>query len=142
MSPAQTTPTPVPMPVPTSSSRSVSSNSSPGSFLESVLDALLKDGTVTQEQYDTIILENVNTGRPAEQVLEEKHIVSEEVLSKARSKVYNVPFVALREVGSHRGAFGNCGYRGKTLCDFPFCAQQTNKHVVRCDEESVGLGRY
>ena len=69
-----------------------------------------------------------------------KHIVSEEVLSKARSKVYNVPFVALREVGSHRGAFGNCGYRGKTLCDFPFCAQQTNKHVVRCDEESLDLG--
>ena len=119
---------PAPMPAPTPSSRSLPSSPSSGSFLESVLEALLEDGAVTQEQYDSIILENVNTGRPAEQILEEKHIVSEEALSKARSKVYNVPFVVLREVGSSPEALSAIRDTvAKRYVIFPFALnRQTN----------------
>ena len=68
-------------------------------FLASVIDTLLEGGSLTQEQYDDVNLEHVNTGKPVEQIIEEKHIVSEEALTKARSQVYNVPFVQLAEVG-------------------------------------------
>lgn len=70
-----------------------------GVALSSVPDALLQDGSLTQEQYDDITLEHVNTGTPIEQILEEKRIVSDELLTKARAKVYTIPYISLKEVG-------------------------------------------
>ncbi len=65
----------------------------------SVLDILLERGDLTQEQYDDVNLQHVNTGKSYEQILEEKHTVPEEALTKAKSTLYNVPFVLLAEVG-------------------------------------------
>ncbi|HAV14785.1 MAG TPA: hypothetical protein DCX25_00420 [Candidatus Pacebacteria bacterium] len=66
---------------------------------QSVLDVLLQAKDISQDQYDAVSLDHINTGRPVETILEEKKLVSEEILTKAKAAFYNVPYVALAEVG-------------------------------------------
>jgi len=68
-------------------------------FYSSVLDILLEHGDVTQDQFDEINLQHVNTGKSFEQIVEEKQTVSEEALTQAKSTLYNIPFITLSEVG-------------------------------------------
>jgi hypothetical protein len=64
-------------------------------FYSSVLDILLERGNLTQEQYDEINLQHINTGKSFEQILEDKQTVPEEALTQARSTLYSIPYVAL-----------------------------------------------
>src|SRR3989344_1530333 len=75
------------------------SSSQPSTSPQSVLDVLLQAKDISQDQYDAVLLDHINTGRPVETILEEKKLVTEEVLAKAKAAFYNVPYVALAEVG-------------------------------------------
>lgn len=77
----------------------VSAQTQTPAFYSSVLDILLERGNLTQEQYDEINLQHINTGKSFEQILEDKQTIPEEALTKARSTLYNIPYVALAEVG-------------------------------------------
>lgn len=64
-----------------------------------VIDVLLKKQYLTQDQYNKVRLESVNTGKPAENLVEEHNYVSAEQLAEAKAKVYNIPLVKLRDMG-------------------------------------------
>lgn len=63
----------------------------------SLADVLLKNQALTQEQHQRLKLEHINTGKPFEKVIVEKNYVSEDDLAKAKSEVYKIPYVNLRE---------------------------------------------
>ncbi len=65
----------------------------------SVASILLEQGNLTQAQYDDLSLEHINTNKSVEALIEEKNIVSDEILTLAKSKAYNVPYVKLSETG-------------------------------------------
>lgn len=65
----------------------------------SVAQILLDQGLLTQQQYDDLSLEHINTNKSIETLIEEKNIVNEEALTQAKSKSYNVPYVKLSETG-------------------------------------------
>lgn len=67
---------------------------------QSVLDVLLADGDITPEQQQTVEVERISSGKPLEEIVEEKGIVSEEVLTKAKSKLHNIEFVKIADTGT------------------------------------------
>ncbi len=65
----------------------------------SVAEVLLSAGKLTQQQYDDLSLEHINTNKSVEALIEEKNIVSEEELTEAKSKAYHTPYIKLSETG-------------------------------------------
>src|SRR5258708_39267819 len=65
----------------------------------SVAEVLLAKGAISQQQYDDLSLERINTNKSFETLIEEKKLVDDEVLAQAKSKAYSVPYVKLSEVG-------------------------------------------
>lgn len=65
----------------------------------SVADVLLSSGKISRQQYDDLSLERINTNKSFEALIEEKKLVDDETLVRAKSKAYGVPFVKLSEVG-------------------------------------------
>ena len=88
-----------PAPVPSLRTRGISQ-------VSSVIDILLDGGAISQDQYDDISLEHVSTGKGIEAILEEKQVVTSEVLTKARAELYHVPFITISEIGVSPEALG------------------------------------
>ncbi|HAU98918.1 MAG: hypothetical protein UX04_C0003G0050 [Microgenomates group bacterium GW2011_GWF2_45_18] len=65
-----------------------------------VLDVLLKQQSISQAQFDQVSLMHVNTGEPIDSIIEQKKIVDEVTLAKARSEFYTVPYIDVLAVGS------------------------------------------
>lgn len=65
----------------------------------SVAEALLSKGILTQEQMVVVNQEQLNTNKPFEEIIIGKNLVSEEDLTKAKSEVYNIPFIKIAETG-------------------------------------------
>ncbi len=90
---------PVPETLPTMPLAPMPDQPSPASTGSSVLDILKEQGALTGEQVENLELEEANTGKPIETLLEEKNIVTDSVLTQARAKLYNLPFAQLAEIG-------------------------------------------
>jgi len=58
-------------------------------------DALLSLNLISPTQLELVKLENVNTGKPLEQILREMNLVGSESIARAWSLVYNLPYVSL-----------------------------------------------
>lgn len=67
----------------------------------SILDVLIANNSVSQEQADELRVENISTGKKIELLLEERSIVSEETLTKAKAEVDSIPFIKLADVGTY-----------------------------------------
>jgi type IV pilus assembly protein PilB len=64
-----------------------------------VLDILVEHQQIHAEDVQGLLLEQTNTGKPIEAVIEEKQLVSETALTQAKAEFYNLPFVKLEEIG-------------------------------------------
>jgi type IV pilus assembly protein PilB len=60
---------------------------------------LVGKGKISKETHDEIVMESLNTGQPVDKIAEEKGLVSDDDLARAKAELYNVPFVNLLEVG-------------------------------------------
>lgn len=65
----------------------------------SVAEVLLSMGSITQQQYDDLSLERINTNKSFEDLIAERQIVDDDTLAQAKSKTYGVPYIKLTEVG-------------------------------------------
>ncbi len=70
----------------------------PTSEPKTILDVLISQGAIDKIAYDKIKLENVNSGKTFEQIIDEKKFVSPEELAKAKAELFNLPFVDLKEI--------------------------------------------
>jgi len=66
---------------------------------DNLLSVLVERKVFTIEKANEIMAESVKLGMGIEQFIEEKNLVGEEELTKARALFYNLPFVDLSEVG-------------------------------------------
>lgn len=60
---------------------------------QTITDVLLSQHTLTQDALSLAKIESANTGKPIEDVLVEKNLVSSEEVSRARSKLLGVAFI-------------------------------------------------
>jgi len=72
---------------------------SPAASGKTVLDVLMDQGAVTKQQLDDLEMEQANTGKSIESLIEEKNVVNSKVLTQAKAKLYNIPFATLSEIG-------------------------------------------
>ncbi len=75
------------------------SHYSSSSLPPSILDVLVKQKAITQDHADQLLVEQIQTGKPIDQLLEEKKVVAEEPLSRAKAEVYGVPFIKIGDTG-------------------------------------------
>lgn len=73
----------------------------PAGGYNNLLEVLLAKKQIPQEQADEIRVENISTGKSLESLLEEKNVVSEELLTKAKADLHTVPFIKMSEVGTY-----------------------------------------
>jgi type IV pilus assembly protein PilB len=66
---------------------------------QSVEDVLLNQNAITAEQLEQARAESANTGKDIVEVLQDREMVPEEILAKAKAQYYNIDFVKLSEVG-------------------------------------------
>jgi len=71
---------------------------------KTVADILVSSGKLSPEEAEKVKLDFINTGKPIEEIIAEKELVSETDLTAARAAFYNVPFVALSETPSSSDA--------------------------------------
>jgi type IV pilus assembly protein PilB len=62
-------------------------------------DVLLQQGVLQENQVSAIKLENINTGTPVDQIIQQHNYANPEQIAKARAQILGVPFVKLERVG-------------------------------------------
>ncbi|NMB56317.1 type II/IV secretion system protein [Candidatus Beckwithbacteria bacterium] len=65
---------------------------------QKLIDILLNDHILSQDNYNLVKNEQINTGRDEEDIILEKKLVSEDNLVRAKSKLYNIPFVDIKDL--------------------------------------------
>ena len=63
--------------------------------VQTILDTLFADNSITQEQYDEVKVKSANGGKSVESVLIGLHIVTDMQIAQARAKMLGVPFISL-----------------------------------------------
>lgn len=76
-------------------SDSAAQNAAVGSGPDSLLDILVRDRVITKPKLDELVAKSRDEGRPLEEYLLGSRLIREEDLIKAKSKLYNLPYVDL-----------------------------------------------
>ena len=66
---------------------------------DSIIEVLVSKQLITKEQADQLSLDQINTGKSIEEIIEEKQVVTEEDFTRAKADFYKVPFVHLQSTG-------------------------------------------
>ncbi len=64
------------------------------------LELLLADKVITSSQAEQLRLESITKGQSVEEILKKQSLVDEEVLLKCKAKLFNIPFINLKEVAA------------------------------------------
>jgi type IV pilus assembly protein PilB len=91
--PVPSVPAPAPTPTPTQPTAVADQK------LSSIVEVLVAQQHLTQDEADKLSIEQLSTGKAVEEIIKEKKIVSEEVLTKAKADFYNIPFIKISETG-------------------------------------------
>lgn len=68
-------------------------------FKNTILEELIKSNKLTLEQAQEINTEHLSSGKSFEKIIDEKKIITELQLVKAKANLQNIPFVDLKETG-------------------------------------------
>jgi type IV pilus assembly protein PilB len=88
--------TPLPL---TTAQNEANAASQTGSLPSSVLEVLVKNNALPQETADQLMVEEIRSGKSVEQLIQDRQLVNEEVLSQAKAEVFGVPFVRISDIG-------------------------------------------
>lgn len=71
------------------------------------VDYFQTNGTITQQQADEVRVALTQNNVPEEQMLLDKGYISDDQLARARSELFNIPFVDLQEISLDEGLFSS-----------------------------------
>lgn len=71
----------------------------PNTSYATLMEVLKAKNLLTPEQAESVSLEQINSGRPLEELLQEKNLLNEHELTQARAEFYAIPFVQLQTTG-------------------------------------------
>jgi type IV pilus assembly protein PilB len=90
-------PLPIPNPPPLSPPENADSSSLPSA---SFISTLIQQGKLTDEQYQDLLIEQASSGKNLETLIEEKHLVKESDMTRAKARFYNIPYITLADTGA------------------------------------------
>lgn len=101
-----------------------------GSSFSSLVEVLASQGKLTPIQVDDITLEQVRTGKTPDQIVEEQGLVSEQDLAKAKSVLYNIPYLDLATTGASPEALSQISDgTAKLYTMLPFELDRANREL-------------
>ncbi|MDQ5951531.1 MAG: type pilus assembly protein PilB, partial [Patescibacteria group bacterium] len=92
---------PVAAPPPVAPPAPPASSADPAADYTNLLQVLVASGDMSEEQANELRVENISTGKQIDKILEEKNVVSEEALTKAKATFNRIPFIKLADVGTY-----------------------------------------
>ncbi len=90
---------PIPEHLPESPINNSQSESTPAASGSTILDILVNQGSLTLAQKADLEIKTAAGDKAVESLIEEQNLVSSIALTKARAKLYNIPFTELAEIG-------------------------------------------
>ena len=110
------------------------------SSVKNLTDVLLNQGALTAVQAEKIKLENINSGKPIEEIVKEGGLVNEDALTKAKAEFYNVAYVDLIETPSSPDALA---FLGKAVAEannlIPFAYDKKKNELSVALENPIDL---
>jgi len=110
------------------------------SSVKNLADVLLNQGALTAVQAEKIKLENINSGKPIEEIVKEGGLVNEDALTKAKAEFYNVAYVDLIETPSSPDALA---FLGKAVAEannlIPFAYDKKKNELSVALENPIDL---
>lgn len=110
------------------------------SSVKNLADVLLNQGALTASQAEKIKLENINSGKPIEEIIKEGSLVNEDALTKAKAEFYNVAYVDLLETPSSPDALA---FLGKAVAEannlIPFAYDKKKNELSVALENPIDL---
>jgi type IV pilus assembly protein PilB len=77
---------------------SISSGQQPSS--SSYISLLVQQGKISNEQYQDLLIEQASSGKNLEALIDEKQLVKETDMTKAKADFYNIPYITLADTGA------------------------------------------
>jgi type IV pilus assembly protein PilB len=71
-----------------------------------LIGVLVKNAALSQSDADMLAIEQMSSGIPIEQLIQDKKMVTEEALAEAKAEFYEIPFISVTEVGIAPEALG------------------------------------
>lgn len=72
----------------------------PSTSTSSLANMLVQKGYITDKQYQDLLIEQASSGKSVEALIDEKHLVKETDMTKAKAAFYNLPYINLAETGA------------------------------------------
>lgn len=72
----------------------------PSTSTSSLANMLVQKGYITDKQYQDLLIEQASSGKSVETLIDEKHLVKETDMTKAKAAFYNLPYINLAETGA------------------------------------------
>lgn len=72
----------------------------PSSGSSSLIQTLIQKGLITDEQYQNLLIDQASSGKSVETLIDERHLIKESDLTRAKAAFYNLPFINLTETGA------------------------------------------
>lgn len=89
----------MPTPAPASNSNTPVPASGTSHSRDSLEGILLADGFLTQDQFNKVRLESINTGKPTDTIILAHNYANEQAVTKAKAELTGIPFVDLNQIG-------------------------------------------
>ncbi len=106
----------------------------------SIVDILVAQGDLTPERAEQVKFAEIQSGKPQEDIIRERQIVSPEALIKARATFYNVPFVDLANTPINPAALSIVPQElAKKFRAFPISADAAKKELVLAMADPLDL---
>ncbi len=115
-------------PLPLATSENLESGSFPSA---SFISTLIQQGKLSDEQYQDLLIEQASSGKSLETLVEEKHLVKESDMTRAKAGFYNIPFIALADTGASPEAISQIPESvARRYQILPFAIDKTNRSLL------------
>lgn len=106
-----------------------------------VIDVLLRDKSITKEQYDRVKLESINSGVPPEQLVLQHNYADASAIAKAKGAYYNILYVNLEEAAASPEALNTISESvAKRYAIFPIAIDKERNILTVVMENPLDLG--
>ena len=107
---------------------------------KSLADVLVAQGALDQARAEKVKLAEVQTGRPQEEILVSQNLVNETEITKAKAKLYNIPYIDLSTIPVSPEALSTLPQEvAARFKAFPVSIDPTNKQIIIAMADPLNL---
>ncbi len=108
--------------------------------IQTIADILVRQKSITPDVGESIKLQEVQTGKPQEELIKQQRLVDDVALTRAKAEFYNIPFVELSSTPVNPAALSLLSQEiAKKFMMFPLSANGVTKELTLAMAEPLDL---